>query len=305
MNKTTSWLKQIQKNKGVQFYNQNSLFGEQTERFALLNFLYTNPLGKMLRLLARHRFMAKIFAVYQNSGLTKSKIQPFIERYKICMNDFVVPEHGYHSFNNFFTRALKPGARLIDQRDTVLVSPADAKCFVLENLQGDNEFFVKNCRFKLADFLKDSELAGQYEQGTMMVFRLAPYDYHRYHFPTDCFVQKSEIIHGHLESVNPITFATGLQPLVQNERHLITLQTKKFGDILMIIVGAMLVGKIVETHRVCQNYKKGEEAGLFEFGGSTVVLLFKKDMIKLRADLLKNSSEKKETVVKMGEAVSV
>ncbi|MBY0354029.1 archaetidylserine decarboxylase [Candidatus Babeliales bacterium] len=304
MNEKTSWLKQIQKNKGVQFFNQNSLVGEQTEKFALLNFLYTSSLGKILRPLARHRFMAKIFSIYQNSGLTKSKIQPFIEHYSIDMNDFVVPEGGYYSFNNFFTRALKPGARLIDERDSVLISPADAKCFVLENLQDDNEFFVKNCSFKLTDFLKNSELAGQYEQGTMMVFRLAPYDYHRYHFPTDCVVQKTDVIHGHLESVNPITFATGLQPLVQNERHLVTLQTKKFGDILMIIVGAMLVGKIVSTHRVSQNYKKGEQAGLFEFGGSTVVLLFKKDMIKLRADLLKNSSEKKETVVKMGEAVS-
>ncbi len=298
------WLKQIQKNNGVQFYNKGRLEIEQTERFALLNFLYTHPVGKVLRVLVRHRFMAKLLAIYQNSRFTKAKIQPFIDHHKISMNDFIVPEGGYRSFNHFFTRALKPGARLIDQRKNMMISIADAKLFVFEHLQREQDFLIKGCRFTLADFLKNDELAAQYEHGTMMVYRLAPYDYHRYHFPFNCFVQKNIVIHGFLESVNPITFATGLQPLVQNERHMITLQSDLFGDVLMIVVGAMFVGKIVSTHHENQAYKKGDEAGFFEFGGSTVVLLFKKNAIKVRADLIKNSAEVKETVVKMGEAVS-
>lgn len=298
------WLKQIQKNNGVQFYNQGSLEIEQTERFALLNFLYTHPCGKILRVLVRHRFMAKLLAIYQNSRFTKANIQPFIDHHKICMNDFLVPDGGYRSFNHFFTRALKPGARLIDQRKNIVTSVADAKLFVFENLQRDQDFLIKGCRFMLADFLKNDELAAEYENGTMMVFRLAPYDYHRYHFPFDCFVKKTVIIHGRLESVNPITFATGLQPLIQNERHMITLQSDLFDEVLMVVVGAMFVGKVVSTHHENQDYKKGDEAGFFEFGGSTVVLLFKKNVIKVRADVIKNSAEVKETVVKMGEAVS-
>ena len=138
----------------------------------------------------------------------------------------------------------------------------------------------------------------------MMLFRLAPYDYHRFHFPVDCFATKSKNINGILESVNPIVYKSGIQPLTENERQIIILKNDVFGEIVVVLVGAMFVGKIVQTYLPDKNYKKGEEIGYFEFGGSSIVVLVKKDALKIKENFIKNSQEGFETEVKMGQSIN-
>jgi len=161
----------------------------------------------------------------------------------------------------------------------VLVSPADSKLFVIPQVTDATRFFVKSKKFCLKTFLGDEYVAREYEHGTLLLFRLAPYDYHRFHFPCDGVPSKHKIIEGALESVHPIVYESGSLPLQTNERHVIILKTKRFGAVAMVTVGAQLVGRITHSYTPGKAYCKGDEAGYFSFGGSSIVLLFKKDVL--------------------------
>ena len=286
------------------------LVSEQTEGFACIYWLYATRIGKMIRPLINRRFVNKLYSWYQNTRLSRHKIDPFIAKYHINTEDYEQPKNGYRSFNDFFIRKLKPGGRTINHDPKILVSPADSKLFAIpsvsETFQGVRPtltFFVKELPFTLETFLHDKDLANNYTNGTLLIFRLAPYDYHRFHFPTNGIPEAPVIIAGRFDSVNPLVYKVGCQPLLSNERHIIKLHTQAFGTILMIPVGALMVGKIVETYKAGQPVAKGDEAGYFAFGGSTVVLLFEKNIIQPKEDFIKNSAHGFETVVKMGEAL--
>ena len=285
----------------VSFYQGNELVTEVNPSFGSLQFLYTNRIGKIIRNLIARRWLGHLAGMYKSSWLSKSRIQPFIKAYDIDMSEYEIPEQGYASFNDFFIRKFKPGARSIGNG---IVSPADSKLYVIPNISTDTLFFVKHKSFNLEKFLGSKELADYYRNGTLIIFRLAPYDYHRFHFPVDCIPSEPLVIRGILESVNPIVFKNGIQPLTENERHVILLKTEHLETIAMVPVGATLVGKIVETYQPNQAHKKGDETGYFAFGGSTVVLLFKQGATKPAPAFLQHSLQGYETAVKMGEVIS-
>jgi phosphatidylserine decarboxylase len=270
----------------------------------LLTFLYTNRLGKCIRPFITRRYIGQLYALYQNSSLSKHLIKPFIKKYNIIIDEYEKPAEKYQSFNDFFTRKLKPGRRLINQDPRLITSPADSKVLVFPALSSENIFFIKKLPFNLATFLADTSLAVEYEQGSLMIFRLAPEDYHRFHFPTACLPAGHRIISGRFDSVNPLVYKSGKQPLITNKRHLISLKTPYFDTVLMVAVGALLVGKIIETYTPHKPANKGDETGYFAFGGSTVTLLFKPGKVTMRRDLIQNSLAGIETAVKMGEAVT-
>ncbi len=290
--------------KPTQILDKGQLINEKTEGFGLMSFVYTHKLGNYIRPILTKKFISSMYGAYQNSIFSKHLITPFVHKHHINMEEFEQPKKGYRSFNDFFIRKLKPGIRSIDQSPKKLISPADSKLFVIPKLTQNSTFFVKQLPFNLETFLCDQKLANEYEHGTMLIFRLAPYDYHRFHFPAAGTPETPAVIKGKLDSVNPLVYKAGFQPLLSNERHIITLQTQDFDTILMVPVGAMLVGKIVETYTPQKAVNKGDEAGYFAFGGSTVVLLFRHGAIKIKEDFIQNSSQGFETVVKMGEVIS-
>jgi phosphatidylserine decarboxylase len=292
------------KNHNVFYTQDGNLICEKVEAEGLLTFLYTNRIGKILRSFVNKQWFAKLCGLYQDSFLSKNKIVPFIKKHNIDTDEFEKSVDEFSSFNDFFIRELKAEARLINDNPRVVVSPADSKLFVIENISQSVSFFIKHRKFNVYSFLKDSTLARYYEGGVMMIFRLAPYDYHRFHFPIDCVANKPIVINGIFESVNPIVYRSGHQPLIENERHIIMLQSQAYGDVAFVPVGAMCVGKIVETFISDKYYKKGDECGYFAFGGSTIVLLFKKGMIKPKEIFVKHSKEGYETQVRMGQAVT-
>ncbi len=294
----------MQKSEIFYYSSQAKLVQEKIEKSGLLCFLYNNLLGKFLRKFLNKKYAAKIYAIYQNSFWSKRKILPFIKKHNINMSQFERKVSEYKSFNDFFTRKLKPGIRHIDLAPNVFISPADSKLFVVENISQNIEFFVKNERFNLSFFLQEQQLAQQYQDGLLMIFRLAPPDYHRFHFPVDCISSKLKIISGSYESVNPITYKSGIQPLLENERQLTILKTETFSDVIMVSVGAMFVGKIVQKYVPDEKYKKGEEMGYFEFGGSSLVLIFKKGTIIPKKIFLEHSKVGFETEIKMGQTIN-
>jgi len=276
---------------------------EKKECPRFLSFLYRNFFGKILRMIWPIRLLSKLFAIYTDSFLSKRKISSFIKKYSIDMSQFVIPDGGFESFNDFFIRKLRPGQREIDKDSNVIVSPADSKLLAISSINNTTKFFVKSKPFCLKTFFRDEDLAQKYQNGTLLLFRLAPRDYHRYHFPFDSIASEPRIIFGKLDSVNPIVYKSGFMPIQENDRDIIILKSNIFGDVLFAPVGAMFVGRITHTYVPDQNCKKGDEMGYFSFGGSSLVLLFEKDIISVDQKFLDNSEKNTETPVKMGERI--
>ena len=139
----------------------------------------------------------------------------------------------------------------------------------------------------------------------MLISRLAPVDYHRFHFPCAGTPGRASEIKGPLFSVNPIALRRSVRYLVQNKRMVTLLETERFGLVALIEVGATMVGGIRQSFIPGTKVKKGDEKGLFKFGGSCVITLFQRDRIVFDADLREQSLNHIETYAKMGERLGV
>lgn len=278
------------------------LITEKPPGEGLLKFLYYSPLGELtLQLVAKRKLLSAIYGRLKNTKRSTKDIQPFVDTLGIDMTEAVKPVSAYTSFNEFFYRKLKPEARPIAEG---LVSPADAKLLAFENAEAVGDFFVKGERFTLAKFLRNEELATKHKNSALLIFRLAPNDYHRYHFPYDGTASKSTKIKGRYFSVSPYALEPNFtRVFCENKREYMTLSTENKGDILLAPVGATMVGTIVETYTPNTEIKKGDEMGYFAFGGSTVVMLVNTNHFTIDADLLTNTKKNIETAVVMGERI--
>ena len=266
--------------------------------------LFTRLFSKVLLLVfTQNGLFSRIYGYFQKCFFSRKKIPKFIETYHIDMTEAVVPEGGFRSFNDFFIRRLTPTSRPIVAGDHQLVLPADGRYLVFPQMKEEMSFFVKGQKFSLETLLQDKELAKEYQEGAAVFARLCPTDYHRFHFPCDCIPGPSKLIEGKLASVNPIALRQYLHILWENKRMITKLETKHFGDVLYIEVGATAVGSICQTYQAREQYSKGEEKGYFEFGGSSVLMLFKKNKVIFDEDLIRSSSQRLETKANMGESL--
>lgn len=203
----------------------------------------------------------------------------------------------YHDFNDFFTRKIDPGLRPVDMDPEAFVAPCDGLLTVFP-IDKDTVLPVKQSNYKIADLLDSPEEAKMFEDGLCLVFRLCVDHYHRYFFFDDCEAGKPVFIRGKLHTVRPIALETE-HVFTTNSREKTLLKTKNFGNAMQVEVGAMLVGKI-KNHDI-SSAKRGDEKGMFLYGGSTVILLLQKDRVNLHEDFFRNSAEYAETPVKFGE----
>ncbi|MGY0395345.1 phosphatidylserine decarboxylase [Fusobacterium sp. SYSU M8A802] len=271
-----------------------------------LKFLYYNPLGELpLNLVVKKKFLTDYYGKQMDKKESTKKIPSFIKEADINIEEAKKTIDQFTSFNDFFYRELKDGARSIDFDENVLTSPADGKILVFENLKKEKELFIKGDKFTLEEFFQDSELAKKYEGGVFLIVRLAPIDYHRFHFPCDGKISASKLIKGDYFSVSTHAIKKNFRIFCENKREFSILQTKNFGDIAMFEVGATMVGGIKQSYTPDSFVKKGEEKGYFYFGGSTCILVFEKDKIKIDKDLIENTKNGIETKVYMGEKIGV
>ena len=225
-------------------------------------------------------------------------IKPFIRSNEIDMSQY--EDVKYNSYNEFFSRKIRKEARPIDLTPTHFISPADSKLTVLP-ISEDRRFILKHTEYSISSLLQNKELAREYKGGYAFIFRLTVDDYHRYGYVDDGIKEANVHIPGKFHTVNPI--ANDYFPIYkENTREYSILHSKHFGDIVMMEVGALLVGKIVNLHERAE-VKRGQEKGYFQFGGSTVVLLTKADKVKVDEDILENSKDGIETMVKFGEKI--
>ena len=266
-----------------------------------LFWLYNNPVGELsLNAVIKRKFASEWYGKRMDKPGSVNKIAPFVKKYHIRMSDF--QKKDYKSFNDFFIRKLKPGARKIDTNKNVVISPGDGKIQAWGNIEYQT-FIVKGYRMNLHDFLRNDSLASVYADGSLLLLRLSPADYHRFHFPVSGRLSPVVKIKGEYYSVNPIALRQDIRIFCENKREYQIIHSKKFGPVLMSEIGATFVGSIIPTHRG-DTAVKGEEAGYFKFGGSSIILLFKKGKITIDADLLRNTRNHLETQVRMGEHIA-
>ena len=268
-----------------------------------LDWLYHNPVGEAtLWTIAKRKIVTSLYGDQMEKPASADKIVPFVKEYDVDIT--IAQKQNFKSFNDFFIRQLKPEARPIVSDSLAVASPADGKILAYENVSS-SDFYIKGFRFNVDSFLDNTELAKKYKDGSMIVFRLAPPDYHRYHFPVSGITASSNIkIDGDYYSVNPLALRKKAEIFWLNKREYGIIKSPILGDVVMVEVGATMVGSMIQTY-TSTTVKKGEEKGYFKFGGSTVVLLFEKDQIKIDADLLTNTANSLETTIKMGEQIAI
>ena len=263
-----------------------------TNQDKLLSFLYTNIFGRMLLKPLIQPQVSKLAGRYLSSAHSKWLISKFIERNEINMD--IYEECDYSSFNDFFTRKIKPDCRPVPEDLDVLISPCDCLATVYP-IQENTTFSIKNTEYTLRSLLRSPRLAKRFRGGYAYVLRLTVEDYHRYLYSVSGKQSKNYHIDGTYHTVNPI--ANDYLPIYkENTREYTVIHSKEFGDVLQMEVGALLVGKI-SNHKQSTVVTRGEEKGFFEYGGSTIVVITQKGRVTPRSDLLTNSKNGYETKV--------
>ncbi len=265
----------------------------------LLKKLYGTAGGRAVLKVLTAPCISFIAGAFMDSRLSKPLIPRFIRSSGIDTSEYIMRD--FRSYNEFFTREIKPEKRPVDGVPSHLISPCDSKLTAYK-ITSRSVFRIKDSWYSVADLLGGNDfLARRYEGGVCMVFRLEVDDYHRYCYIDDGYKTSNTYIRGVLHTVNPIALER-YNIYKRNSREYTILHTNHFGDVVQAEVGAMMVGRICNHHGE-HSFERGEEKGMFEFGGSTVVLLFEKDRILIDRDIAMNSNEGIETVVKYGERI--
>lgn len=265
-----------------------------------LEWMYGTRPGRLLVKLMIRPGVSRAVGWLLDRRVSALAVRPFIRKNHICMDDF--EQRHFRSFNDFFTRRVLPGKRPVDDAPAHLIAPCDSKLTVYD-IRPDSRFRVKGTEYTLEGLLQSKELAETFLGGTLLLFRLTVGDYHRYTYIDSGFVTGSTRIPGVFHTVNPA--AASRCPIYrENTREYSLLESLRFGTVLQMEVGAAMVGRIVNAPG-SRNVRRGEEKGRFEFGGSTVIVLLQKGRAILDADLLRNTAQDAETVVRLGERIGI
>ena len=270
-----------------------SVMGDRALRFA-----YETLLGRTLwPVLFGSRLVSAVLGRRYDAPRSKKDIAALAAIPGCRPEEAEKPLADYASFNDFFTRRLRPGARPVGEG---VVSPADGRLRLFLDADADTPFPLKGATRALRAVFDGAAPAGRYD---VAVIRLAPVDYHRFHFPCACTTEGPvRVVPGRYHSVNPIALVRAPDVYADNERQIVKCRAA-FGDFWLVDVGAFGVGTIVQTYSG-DRHAKGDEKGYFKFGGSTVILVAAAGALAFDADLVANSAAGLETRVLCGERIA-
>jgi phosphatidylserine decarboxylase len=266
-----------------------------------LRFAYETLLGKTLWPgMFFSAFPSWLMGKFYDSSLSHKSIAKLAYMPGLHLEEAEKNWQEYRSFNDFFTRRLKSGCRPAAEGEKVLVSPADGRITIYPDMDSRKAISIKGLTRPLEELCcKKLENKAFH----VAVVRLAPVDYHRFHFPCNCSqIAETMRIPGKYHSVNPIALKTVPDVFAENTRHITSLTSPYFGEFIYIEVGAFGVGSIVQTSRIGK-HQKMDEKGMFKFGGSTVVLIMDAQNMQFDDDLLTNSGNGLETMVRCGQKI--
>jgi Phosphatidylserine decarboxylase len=267
----------------------------------VLEFLYKTVPGRLLLKPLTSRILSEASGRLMDTKASGILIKPFAKKNNICCDDYILDN--VKSFNQFFCRRIKDGLRPIDADSSALVSPCDG-LLTAYRINEKTVIPVKQSKFSIRSLLRSEVLAKTFEGGTALVFRLCVNHYHRYSFFDSGKCYSNRRINGVYHTVRPVALSE-YPVFTENTREYIVIDTENFGRAVQMEVGAMLVGRIVNNKYDNTHVKRGEEKGHFEYGGSTIIVLLKKDSAVIREDIINNSGKEIETPVLMGEKIGV
>ena len=264
----------------------------------MLKTLYnTRTGGYVLKIITRPGF-SRTGARVLDSRYSRLYIKRFIRRNGIDMSEYVPMR--YRSFNDFFIRKIKPGARPVDMDERALVSPCDSVLSAYRINPG-SVFNVKGADYTVSSLLENDGLAEKYRGGLCLIFRMMPVNYHRYIYPDQGTKEENIAIPGKLHTVRPVAL-NKYSVYATNSREYTTLHTKNFGVVVVMEVGALMVGRICNHHQK-HSFTRGEEKGYFEYGGSTIIMLLQKNRARLDEELMGCMESGQEIPVRLGQRI--
>ena len=268
------------------------------ENFSV-RFLYNTVAGRALLKLITRPVVSKIGGIFLDSSFSRFLIPGFIKNNNVSLEGIEVPDKGFYSFNEFFKRRRK---RIdFDKNQNHFINPCDGFLSVVK-LKKDCIFEIKNTRYDLTKLLGNAPLAEEYEGGYGLIYRLTPRHYHRYIFPDDGVITEKKRIEGILHCVRPVALLR-YPVFTENTREYTVLESDNFDKIVQMEIGAIMVGKIT-NHKLSGRIARGLEKGYFEFGGSTIVVLVKKDKLRFNREFIKKLKKSKEIPVCLGDYIA-
>jgi phosphatidylserine decarboxylase len=235
-----------------------------------------------------------------------NKIKSFIDFYNINMDDFEPSDpEKYGTFEDFFVRKHKEGSRPIHKKDEpkAAVVVADSRVVTYDTVPQAKKLWIKGSEFNLTNLVMDVNLGARFEDGSVASFRLSPQDYHRYHSPVSGTIKEFRSLPGSYYQVDPIALRSRINILTSNARDYVVIDSPEFGEVLFVAIGATNVGTVY-FHEKCRTVgskiEKGDEIGIFQFGGSSIIVSFQKDRIDFDEDLRDCSNAAIQVSVEIG-----
>jgi phosphatidylserine decarboxylase len=294
-------------NRSTQTIETEHVYGDNA-----IKFIYDNAIGRLLAPIVASKPLSQLYGSYQDWAISKNKVPPFVKNFNIDLSIYKAgsqasakKENSYQSFNEFFIREFEDGQRNFVIDDTKMPAFSEARYFGHDSINDEVDIPVKGKLLNAKDLLGGSTWSATFEGGPLLVARLCPVDYHRYHYPLAGKTLDSFQIQGQYHSVNPLALKAKPEIFIINERRASILQTEKFGKLAYIEVGAAMVGKIIQSHDENKPHAKGDQKGYFLFGGSTVILLGEKGKWRPSDDILSNTKAGIETYLHLGDEVAL
>ncbi|MBT4791874.1 MAG: phosphatidylserine decarboxylase [Halobacteriovoraceae bacterium] len=293
-------------NRYTQKNETESVYGHKAIEFA-----YNSFMGKLIAPVIASKILSKLYGSLQDHSSSRKKIPAFIKDFSINISDYdkgslidQKKEESYKNFNEFFIRKFKAGKRVFTPDLNKMGACAEARYFGHAQITDELTIPVKGSMLKAKDLLTSIEHNKSFDGGPLLIARLCPVDYHRYHYPDNGKTVNSYQVNGELHSVNPLALKFRNDIFIKNERRVSILETENFGRLCYIEVGATCVGRIVQSFDETKKFQKGDEKGYFLFGGSTVIICGEKGRWKPSSDILKNTELGIETYIHLGDEVA-
>jgi phosphatidylserine decarboxylase len=269
----------------------------------LLDWMYNSRPGWWLtRLFLSRKIVSQFYGWLNRRPASVRKIAPFVTAMDVDMTESVRPVESFTSFNDFITREIDLSRRPVHPDPRVCVAPADGRVLAFQTIGESTRFMLKQSRFTLQTLLRDDTLASRYAGGSMLIARLYLADYHHFHFPADGIAHESHSIAGKYYATTPYSRRWEVPFLVENHRQVTVLESDHFGSIGIIEVGAFTFGSIQQRFAPGRVERAGRK-GMFELGGSAIVLLFEPRRFRLDEDLCQNTANGIETYVRLGDSI--
>lgn len=292
----------------VKLYNRQSGKYEQEKVYRewVLKYLYETRPGKAgLELLLKRKMISSLCGFLCDSRISAKRIPGFIDSFDIDMSLCEKAVEEFKNFNEFFIRKLRPDSRPFAKNPELLLSPGDGRIKVWVDIDVERLVQIKGSFYSLQELIGDEKLSSEYRGGICLLLRLAPADYHRFHFIDGGVCGECHPMKGTYYSVNPIALKTVVSVFCRNKRAYSIHHSENFGKLLYIEIGAASVGSIIQTYVPGQRMNRGDEKGYFKFGGSTILLFLEKGRAAIDHSILEQTKIGYETKVLAGEIIGL